>query len=152
MHRLLRRTIAMGLAGLLAGCAGTHEAGHRANRWMEPGSIVGPASVEWDTPARLVSGKSPVYPIGQLLTGKTSSAEVAFTVAADGTTRDIHVVAADREVFGRHLAIAVKGWRFEPARKDGVAVASPLSVAFDFTILRNFNVPPSPADRRERGR
>ena len=137
-------------AALLIACAGTREAGHRANRWMEPGSIVGPASPEWDTPARLVSGKSPVYPIGQLLTGKTSSAEVAFTVAADGRTRDIHVVAADREVFGRHLAIAVRDWRFEPARKDGVGVPSPLSVAFDFTILRNFNAPPSPADQRER--
>lgn len=132
MRRAFPRMIALAL--LLAGCGGTREATQRANHWMEPGSIVGPPSVAWDTPARLLKGRSPVYPIGELLTGKTSRAEVDFTVDADGTTRDVHVVAADREVFGRHLAVAVQGWLFEPARKDGVGVPSPMTVAFDFTI------------------
>lgn len=136
------------LALILAGCAGTRETNQRANRWMAPGSIVGAESPQWDTPARLLSGKSPVYPIGQLLTGKASRAKVAFTVATDGATHDIRVVEADREVFGRHLAIAVREWRFEPARKDGVAVPSQLSITFDFMIVRNFDAPPSPADQR----
>jgi TonB family protein len=134
----MRRPIAFALGTLLlTGCGGTREVTQRPNRWMEPGSIVGPPSVMWDTPARLLKGKSPTYPIGELLTGKTSSAEVAFTVGADGATRDIHVVAADREAFGSNLAFAVKSWQFEPARKDGVGVPSPLSVAFDFTIQHN---------------
>lgn len=101
---------------------------------MAPGSIVGPDSVAWDSPARLLDGKSPIYPIEQLLTGKTGRAEVAFTVAADGSTRDIHVVEADRPAFGRHLAAAVREWRFEPARKDGAPMSSPMTVVFDFTI------------------
>ncbi|MBN8728396.1 MAG: TonB family protein [Xanthomonadales bacterium] len=133
---------------LLGACAGTSETSHRPNRWMEPGSIVGPESVQWDSPARLLRGKSPVYPIEQLLTGKTSSAEVAFTVAEDGSTRDIHVVEAERAVFGRHLAAAIRDWQFEPARKDGVPVASPMTVSFDFTIDRGWGQPPaSGADR-----
>lgn len=142
------RTLAILLATcLLAACAGTGNTSQRANRWMEPGSIVGPESVQWDSPARLLRGKSPVYPIEQLLTGKTSYAEVAFTVAEDGSTRDIHVVEAERPVFGRHLAAAVQGWQFEPARKDGEPVASPMTVAFDFTIDRGWG-PPSRNDGR----
>ena len=139
MSRLPSHAVPVALALLLAACAGTPQAtSQRANRWLEPGSIVGPASVEWDTPARLLRGKSPMYPIGQFLTGKTGSAEVAFTVGVDGHTRDIHVVAADREVFGRHLAIAVRDWLFEPARRNGVAIASPLTVVFEFDIDRGY--------------
>lgn len=131
---------------LLAGCAGTREPTQRADRAMAPGSVVGPASVQWDTPARLLSGKSPAYPIGQFVTGKGGYAEVAFTVAPDGTTRDIKVVDADQPAFGNHLALAVKDWRFEPARKDGQPVASPLSFGLCFEITRNFSVPRSPRD------
>jgi len=149
MNRWLRGMLLPALMVLLPACVGTRESTQHANREMAQGSVVGQASPEWDAPARLVGGMAPVYPIGQLLNGKTGHAEVAFTVGEDGRTRDISVTKADREVFGRHLAAAVKGWRFEPATKDGKPVASRLSFGLDFVIERNFDVPESPADKRK---
>ncbi|HEY0179302.1 MAG TPA: TonB family protein [Dokdonella sp.] len=133
---------------LLAACAGAPSTLRRANRPMPPGSIVGQPSPQWDTPASLLSGDSPVYPVEQFLTGKTGHAEIEFTVMPDGTTRDISVVSANRAVYGRHLAIAASGWRFAPARKDGRAVESRMRVEFEFEIERNFGVPHSPQDDR----
>ena len=120
----------------------------RADRAMAPGSVVAPDSQQWDSPASLLSGKSPSYPIGLFMTGKTGYAEVAFTVLEDGSTRDIRIVEAEHPAFGNHLAIALRDWRFEPARKNGHAVESRLSYALCFEIERNFTVPPSPRDSK----
>lgn len=144
--------LAVALAVVLAGGCASNETGQRANRWMEPGSIVGQPSEQWDVPARLARGRSPVYPIGQLLEGRSSRAEVGFTVGIDGRTKDIRVVQADREVFGRHLAIAVRDWQFEPAQRNGIPVVSTMTVAMDFSIQRNFDAPLSPEDRRQQER
>ena len=129
---------------LVGGCAATRETTQRADRALAPGSVEGPPSAHWDTPARLLSGKSPAYPIDQFMTGRTGYAEVGFTVAADGTTRDIRVTEAEQASFGNHLAIAVRGWRFEPAMKDGQPLPSPMRYGLCFEITRNFTVPPSP--------
>lgn len=149
----LGRCLPSVLAALLvAACAGTSEPVQRADRAMAPGSVVGPQSQQWETPARLLSGKSPAYPIEQFVTGKTGYAEVGFTVAQDGTTRDIEIVDADQAAFGRHLAIAVKDWRFDPATKDGQPVASRLGYSLCFEIERNFMVPRAPRDSKLCGR
>lgn len=146
-HRNLVITLA--LAALVSACA-PNDAAQRPNRWMEPGSIVGPASDQWDTPARLLRGKSPIYPITQVLNGKMSRAEVAFTVGIDGRTRDVRVVQADREVFGRHLAIAVRDWQFEPAERNGIPVVSTMRFQMDFTIEGRDKDRLSPEDQRAR--
>lgn len=137
------------LAAMLAACAGAPANRHRANRAMPPGWLVGAQSPAWDEPARFASGDSPIYPANQFLTGGEGRAAIEFTVAEDGTTRDITVTQASLPVYGRHLAAAAKNWRFEPARKDGRPVASPLSVDFEFSIERNFDVPPSPRQREQ---
>lgn len=133
---------------LVAACGGTREDSQRSDRAMAAGSLVAPPSEQWDTPASLLSGKTPAYPISLFVTGKTGYAEVVFTVAQDGSTRDIKVIEADQPAFGDHLAIAVRNWRFEPARKDGQAIASTLNYGLCFEIERNFNVPPSPRDSK----
>lgn len=133
---------------LLAACAANRPPEPRANRPMPPGSIVGAPAAQWDTPARLKSGDAPIYPIGQLLNGKVGRAKVAFIVAEDGSTRDIRVGEATNAVFGRHAAVAVKDWRFEPATLHGRPAASNLDIDLSFDIARNFDPPPSPSDRR----
>ena len=148
MNRFASRCAFCILTVLLAACGGTREATQRADRAMAPGALVAPQSEEWDTPATLVSGKSPAYPISLFLTGKTGYAEIAFTVAQDGSTRDIEIVDADLPAFGNHLAIAVRNWRFEPARKNGQAISSRLNYGLCFMIERNFTVPPSPRDSK----
>lgn len=141
-----RYTVCLLAILLIAGCSGTRQSVQRADRAMAPGSVVAPESAQWDTPASLLSGNSPLYPIEQLMTGKAGYAEVAFTVDPEGKTRDIEVVRADQPAFGNHLAIAVKGWRFEPSRKDGHPVASRLEYGLCFQIVRNFNAPREPRD------
>lgn len=141
--------IALTLAALVTACA-PNDAAQRPNRWMEPGSIVGPPSDRWDTPARLLRGKSPIYPITQVLNGKMSRAEVEFTIGIDGRTRDVRVVQADREVFGRHLAIAVRDWQFEPAERNGIPVVSTMRFQMDFTIEGRDKDRLSPEDQRAR--
>lgn len=142
-----RKGITLVLCAALAACSGAAPVAQRANRPMAAGSIVGAQSPLWDTPASLVSGDAPVYPINEFLTGGEGHAEVEFTVTREGATRDITVISARRPAFGRHLAAAVRGWRFEPARMDGLAVPSTLRIEFDFSIDRGYNAPPSPRDR-----
>lgn len=142
-----RKGIVWCLCAALAGCTAAAPVAQRANRPMAAGSIVGPQSPLWDTPATLVSGDSPVYPINEFLTGGEGHAEVEFTVTREGLTRDVTVISARRPAFGRHLAAAVRGWRFEPARMDGLAVPSTLRVEFDFTIDRGYDKPLSPRDK-----
>jgi protein TonB len=87
-----------------------------------------------DVPARFISGNAPVYPITRLQRGEAGNATVDFTVAADGSTADVKVVQADYEYFGIHALIAVQRWRFEPARKDGRAVAMRVRQTFAFNL------------------
>jgi len=86
-----------------------------------------------DKPPRLISGRAPIYPISKLLKGAPGEATIRFTIAADGTTKDIEVLSATYEYFGTHAAIAVKDWRFEPAMKDGQPVEMKVHQTFTFT-------------------
>lgn len=141
----------LALTVLVIACA-PNEANQRANRWMDPGSIVGPESDQWDTPARFLRGKSPIYPINQALNGKASRAEVEFTIGIDGRTKDIRIVQADREVFGRHLAAAVRDWQFEPAERNGIPVTSAMRFTMNFSIEGRDKDRLSPEDQRARAK
>jgi TonB family protein len=81
-----------------------------------------PKSPHYDTPPKLISGKAPLYPISHARFGDSGLAVVAFTVGQDGKTYDINVVRASYPYFGSHTALAVRDWKFEPARKNGKPV------------------------------
>jgi periplasmic protein TonB len=78
-----------------------------------------PKSSKYDTPPKLISGNYPVYPISHSRFGRSGFAVVAFTIGRDGATHDIYVVRASYPYFGSHTVLAVRGWKFEPARKNG---------------------------------
>lgn len=50
--------------------------------------------------------------------------DVAFTVDAKGTPTGLTVVSSPDAAVARAVTDAVKKWRFAPAQKDGVAVAT----------------------------
>lgn len=65
----------------------------------------------------------PQYPQRALERGVSGWVELEFTVAADGTTRDVQVRGAEPiGVFERAALDAVARWRYEPQRIDGAAV------------------------------
>jgi TonB family protein len=81
-----------------------------------------PKFPHYDTPPKLISGKAPLYPISHARFGDSGLAVVAFTVGQDGKTYDINVVRASYPYFGSYTALAVRDWKFEPARKNGKPV------------------------------
>lgn len=124
----------------LSACA-QNPAVHSANRLMPPGSIVGQGADGWDRPAVLASGRAPLYPANERLTSGTGCAEVEFDVSDAGIPGEITVTWASKPVYGRHLAAAVRDWRFEPATKDGHAVPSHMRLAFSFFIDHGWESP-----------
>jgi TonB family protein len=124
------------LAILLAGCTTADPLRSRSNAPMDPTAIVGAPAAEYDTPPRLASGRAPVYPIGRALDGESGSAEISYVVGVDGVPVDFEVLRADHPAFGDHAVIAVRAWRFEPARKDGQPIAVRMRQVFSFEPRR----------------
>jgi TonB family protein len=74
------------------------------------------------TPPRKVSGEPAPYPEearGRKLQGAVT---VDMIVTEDGRPIDVTVVESGGEVLNRALLQAVRGWRYDPARKEGVNV------------------------------
>jgi TonB family protein len=67
---------------------------------------------------------APVYPREAQRKGVEGWVDVEFTIARDGSTRDLVVRDAERgEVFGEAALDSVRRWRFEPVMRNGEAVA-----------------------------
>lgn len=80
-------------------------------------------TLQEDSPPLLLSGTDPVYPVTELLTNRQGSSVIDFTIAEDGTTRDFSVVTTDEQHYASHAISAVRDWRYQPAIRDGCAVA-----------------------------
>jgi protein TonB len=98
---------------------------------LRAGAPVG--SGKYDTQPKLISGRAPVYPMSQWRSGKSGFANVTFTIGRDGMTSDISVEQASYAYFGNHTIIAVKDWKFEPARKNGQPLPLRIRLVVRFT-------------------
>jgi TonB family protein len=81
-----------------------------------------------------ISTRDPVYPPQALRNGTRGWVELEFTIAPNGTVRDVQVVSAEpRGVFDSAASDAVAAWRFRPRVVNGQAVAqrSTVTVRFD---------------------
>jgi TonB family protein len=66
---------------------------------------------------------APVYPREAARDGLEGWVDVEFTIALDGSTRDLVVRNAEQgEVFGKAALDSVRRWRFEPVTRNGAAV------------------------------
>ncbi len=97
-----------------------------------PNSALHWPKASYDTPPKLISGNAPLYPISQARFGNSGFAVVAFTVGQDGRTHDILVVRATYSYFGSHTILAVRDWKFEPARKNGQPVPMRVNLTMPF--------------------
>ncbi len=83
----------------------------------------------------LTSNVKPVYPRTALRNGVQGSVVARLQVTPDGSVSDASIVSRsgqrDRDL-DRAVLTTVRGWKFEPALKDGRAVASVVNVPVDF--------------------
>jgi TonB family protein len=85
-------------------------------------------------PPRKLSGEAPRFPWDALV-GRAGRVVVDLTVAEDGTPTDIRVEAPAPPI-AQAASEAVRGWRFAPARRQGVAVRAPWRITYRLTARR----------------
>jgi protein TonB len=86
-------------------------------------------------PSPLTGNQAPKYPPQALRSGVEGSVSVRVEVDASGLPTDVKVVERSGERsrdLDRAVTDAVRKWRFEPAMKDGKAVAGAVVVPVEF--------------------
>lgn len=86
-------------------------------------------------PSPLASNQAPEYPPQALRSGVEGSVSVRVEVDASGLPTDVKIVERNGERsrdLDRAVTDAVRKWRFEPAMKDGKAVAGAVVVPVEF--------------------
>lgn len=88
-----------------------------------------------ERPAQPIDPAQPEYPAAALRAGEEGSVLLRVDVGADGTPTDVQVVerSGSREL-DRAAQRAVRGWTFQPAMRDGKAVASSVQVPVEFRV------------------
>lgn len=88
--------------------------------------------------AKVVRQVDPEYPREAMRAGVEGTIDLRFTVTADGKVEDIEVVTADPPLtFDRAAMTALRRWRYEPRREDGVAVDSRTRVRLEFKLEKS---------------
>lgn len=122
-------------AAAVAACAPTNNPrSTRANWPLDAGRIAGPESSDWDTPPKLLKGKAPIYPISELLSTKSGTSVIVYTIGTDGRPRDFSVETTTDERYANHAIIALQKWVYQPAMKDGAPVEAHVRQSFDFEV------------------
>ena len=84
-------------------------------------------------PAKIVHHVRPDYPDSWKREGLQGTVHVRFTIAKDGSVRDVNVVDGDSRLAKSALK-AVKQWRYSPALKNGEPVELQSTVAIVFAL------------------
>jgi protein TonB len=100
-----------------------------------PPPLANPVLTEPAIDPRALSAFQPDYPGAMIRQGQEGTVTVRVTISAEGRVTDIEKVSATDESFWsatqRH---ALRKWRFRPATRDGVAVASSKILTVRFTL------------------
>lgn len=89
-------------------------------------------SIGYDTPPKFSDGYAPFYPPDEAKRNQLGYALLEFNVLADGTTSNIRGIEATSYACVKSAALAVRQWRFQPARKHGTPVAVRVRLPFSF--------------------
>jgi periplasmic protein TonB len=81
--------------------------------------------------AQLIAGKNPVYPKVAQAIRLSGSVELHFIIGSDGYVRDVTLFKGN-PVLADAAVEAIKTWRYQPARRDGVPVETESSTIFAF--------------------
>ncbi len=86
------------------------------------------------TPPRLVEFIEADYPAEAAAEELTATVELAITIATDGTVTNVVVVTSAGHGFDEAAVAAAERFRFEPARRDGEAMASRIRYRYVFEL------------------
>jgi protein TonB len=81
---------------------------------------------------RLINAVKPDYPSELRQQEMAGRVLVAFVVTREGRVTDVRVEQSANPAFDASAVAAVRQWRFEPARKGGVAIASRMRIPIAF--------------------
>ena len=96
---------------------------------VKVGGNVRPPSKVWDV--------KPVYPDSMREAGREAVVSLDAVIGTDGSVTSVRVVGADiHPDFAIAAADAVRQWRFEPTRLNGVAVEVQMTVSVEFTLSK----------------
>jgi TonB family protein len=93
-----------------------------------------PQTPEALVPPRVVHSVPPVYPASHEAHGEHPTVVLKVTILADGSIADVAVEHSAGGDFDQAAIDSVKQWRFEPARRGSVALASRVGVAVHFEL------------------
>jgi len=115
----------------------------QARREEAPADAAAPSTQAPATPAQaagtrepqVLSAPPPEYPTAALRAGATGEVVLRIDVDAQGRPTDVTVVSSSRNrELDRAALRAVRRWRFEPAMRDGVAVAGTVQQSIQFDV------------------
>jgi TonB family protein len=103
---------------------------YRARYGASPAAADGPA---FDQPPRIAHTEKPVYPAAARQAGVAGAVLVSVWIDEEGRCIAARPLAPNvaAELIDAALAAALK-WRFEPARREGMAVVSSMVIPFEF--------------------
>jgi TonB family protein len=91
-----------------------------------------PAGEHTLTTPKLLTATQPVYPPAKLQSGENASVALVLTLDATGAVTDVAVATSGGDEFDQAAVAAAKEMRFEPARRDGVAVPAKIPFRVQF--------------------
>lgn len=101
-----------------------------------PGTSPAVASADASLP-RLVHAPPPEYPREALRARASGEVLIRIDVGPDGAPASLELLRSSRNrSLDRAALQAVRGWRFEPAMRDGVAVAASVQQTVSFDLPR----------------
>jgi TonB family protein len=108
-----------------------------ANRRVPPGAspsrpcVAGKPCV---VPPRKIVDRSPSYPAAASAAGAEGFVSLEARITRDGMVEDIHPLVVDDNELGAAAIDAVRAWQFEPARLDGVALDTSMTITVEFSL------------------
>lgn len=85
--------------------------------------------------AKVLKRVAPDYPADAMRRKQEGSVEVGYTVTREGKVTDVHVDSATAPgIFDEEAMAAVRKWRFDPRREDGVPVDFKTSIRLEFRL------------------
>lgn len=85
-------------------------------------------------PPRVIESRPPIYPPSHLDHGEHPTVVLKVTILADATVADIVVEHTAGPDFDQSAIVAVRGWRFEAARRGALPIASRIGIAVHFEL------------------
>lgn len=85
-------------------------------------------------PVQLKEGRQPAYPEERKVSGENGEVRLRATIDEEGSVAELSVLSATHESFGEAAMETVRGWRFQPATRDGQPVPQTINIPIVFRM------------------